>query len=311
MQQINQTAAFTQQACITFPAAKKAVESMNLINGFLFDSSIEDEEDAKIVIGAILTTVFNREINDLKVTSQKIIQPIDSMYHGIRLDAYVTEDKSGKISANVYDVEVEDREADKSDLPKRLRYYNSLSDSRLLESGKSYDTLPNYLSITILSYDPFNAGDIYYEAESVLKTHPNIPYDDGITHIYLYCNGMINDDLDASHGKKLMEVLKYIVSGEKISSENQQVNDLEKVVSKIKKRPEVTKKYMQQWDRERHLVMDAKKEDAIEHIRFCRKLGASDTEIKENLETNFKFSTSTIDELFAQVDAETLASNTK
>lgn len=43
-----------------------------------------------------------------------------------------------------------------------------------------------------------------------------------------------------------MEVLKYIVSGEKISSENQQVNDLEKVVSKIKKRPEVTKKYMQQ-----------------------------------------------------------------
>ena len=108
-----------------------------------------------------------------------------------------------------------------------------------------------------------------------------------------------------------MEVLKYIVSGEKISSENKQVNDLEKVVSKIKKRPEVTKKYMQQWDRERHLVMDAKKEDAIEHIRFCRKLGASDTEIKENLETNFKLSTNTIDELFAQVDAETLASNTK
>jgi hypothetical protein len=145
----------------------------------------------------------------------------------------------------------------KSSLPQRLRYYNSLSDNRLLEASKGYD------------------------------------------------------DLDASHGKRLMEVLKYIVSGEKISSENQQVNDLEKVVSKIKKRPEVTKKYMQQWDRERHLVMDAKKEDAIEHIRFCRKLGASDTEIKENLETNFKLSPSTINELFAQVDSEELETNTK
>ena len=315
MQQINQTAAFTQQTSITFPAAKKAVESMNLINGFLFDSSIEDKDDAKIVIGAILTTVFNREIKDLEVTSQKIIQPIDSMYHGIRLDAYVTEDNSGKISANIYDVEVEDREADKSSLPKRLRYYNTLSDSRLLESGKSYDTLPNFISVTILSYDPFNAGDIYYEAESVLKTHPNIPYKDGITHIYLYCNGKINDDLDASHGKKLMEVLKYIVSGEKVSTENKQVNDLEKVVSKIKKRPEVTKKYMQQWDRERHLVLDAKldtkKEDALNTIRYDRGEGVSDEKIRKRLDSIFKLSPSTIDELFAQVDAEELEPNTK
>ncbi len=311
MTQTNQTAFSTQQSSITYPVAKKAVESMNLINGFLFDSSIEDEEDAKIVIGAILTTVFNREINDLKVTSQKIIQPIDSKYHGIRLDAYVTEDKSGKISANIYDVEVEDREADKSSLPKRLRYYNSLSDSRLLESGNSYDTLPNYISVTILSYDPFNAGDIYYETTSVLKTHPNIPYKDGITHIYLYCNGKINDDLDASHGKKLMEVLKYIVSGEKVSSENKQVNDLEKVVSKIKKRPEVTKKYMQQWDRERHLVMDTKKEDALEVIRFGREDGVSDEKIRNRLETKFELDSNTINELFAKVDADKLYPNSK
>ena len=308
MTQINQTAAFTQQTSISFPAAKKAVESMNLINGFLFDSSIEDEDDAKIVIGAILTTVFNREITDLKVTSQKIIQPIDSMYHGIRLDAYVTEDKSGKISANIYDVEVEDRKADKSSLPKRLRYYNSLSDNRLLESGNSYETLPNYISVTILSYDPFNAGDIYYETTSVLKTHPNIPYKDGITHIYLYCNGKINDDLDASHGKKLMEVLKYIVSGEKVSSENKQVNDLEKVVSKIKKRPEVTKKYMQQWDRERHLVMDTKletkKEAAISAITFNRKHRISDEETKAYIINELGLSESCVDELFSQIDSK-------
>jgi DNA-binding Lrp family transcriptional regulator len=144
-----------------------------------------------------------------------------------------------------------------------------------------------------------------------LKTHPNIPYEDGITHIYLYCNGKINDDLDASHGKRLMEVLKYIVSGEKISSENQQVNDLEKVVSKIKKRPEVTKKYMQQWDRERHLVMDTKKDDAISAIIFNRKHGISDEETKAYIINELGLSESCADELFAQVDAEAVGPNTK
>ena len=57
-----------------------------------------------------------------------------------------------------------------------------------------------------------------------------------------------------------MEVLKYIVSGEKIDASNPDVNNLETVVSKIKKRPEVTKKYMQQWDRERIIAQEAKDE---------------------------------------------------
>lgn len=55
-------------------------------------------------------------------------------------------------------------------------------------------------------------------------------------------------------------MLKYIVSGEKITTSNPEVNNLETVVSKIKKRPEVTKKYMQQWDRERILANEAKDE---------------------------------------------------
>ena len=71
-----------------------------------------------------------------------------------------------------------------------------------------------------------------------------------------------------------MEVLKYIVSGEKISASNPEVNNLETVVSKIKKRPEVTKKYMQQWDRERILVKEAKDEGKEITLigQICKKL---------------------------------------
>ena len=254
----------TQEIGITFADARRAVESMNLIDGFLFDSSIEDEEDAKIVMGAILSTVFNKKIKDIHVTSQKQIQALDTKYHGIRLDAHVTVDEDGELSATIYDVEMENRIADKPSLPKRLRYYNSLIDSRYLESGGDYQNLPDFISITILSYDPFDAGDIYYEANTILTTHPSITYQDGISHIYLYCNGKINKPLSPSHGKHLMEVLKYIVSGEKPSEPNPEVNNLETVVSKIKKRSEVTKKYMQQWDRERIIAMEAREEGRSE-----------------------------------------------
>ncbi len=68
---------------------------------------------------------------------------------------------------------------------------------------------------------------------------------------------------------------------------------------------------MKQWDRERHLVMDTKKDDALEIIRFGREDGNSDEKTRKRLETKFKLSTNTIDELFAQVDAESPEPNTK
>ena len=67
-----------QEIGISYADARKAIESMNLIDGFLFDSSIENEEDAKVVIGAILRTVFDREIKDIQVTAQKQFQAIDT-----------------------------------------------------------------------------------------------------------------------------------------------------------------------------------------------------------------------------------------
>ncbi len=99
-------------------------------------------------------------------------------------------------------------------------------------------------------------------------------------------------------------MLKYIISREKIFSENQLVNALEKVVSKIKKRPEVTKKYMQQWDRERHLVMDTKKEAAASAITFNRKHGISDIETKAYIINELGLSKSCADELFSQIDSK-------
>ena len=320
---------------ITYEQAKKKVSEMNLIDGFLFDSALEDEEDAKLVMKTILETTFNREFADIKVTPQKNFQAVDTQFHGIRLDARIDEVSNEKATATIFDCEMENRPADKKCLPKRMRYYGSLDDNRLLKSGTSYDSLPDYVTIVISSYDPFDAGDIYYQAETILKTHPTIKYNDGLLHIFLYCNGKINDGMDPIYGKKLQEMLKYILSGEKSSSPSIGITNLESIVSKIKTRSEVTKRYMRQWDRERireqeireavtkevtesvtksvtesvtaSVTASTRNNDALELINFGRNHEIPDQDIRERLESGLKLDTDTINSLFAQANNELIS----
>ena len=222
---------------------------------------------------------------------------------------------------------MENRESDRKYLPKRFRYYGALHDVKSFESGKDYDELPNFVSVTILSYDPFLAGDMYYEASTRLLTHPNIVYNDGIRHIYLYCNGKPNFDtldipvkISPEHSKKLKEMLKYIVTGQKPSSPNTDIDAIENIVAKVKNRKEVIGKYMQQWDRElslkrditREVTREVKEDDALKLICFSRKHHIPEEEIRKSLVNDYDFSVSTIDELLAKADTkETKAVITK
>ena len=297
---------------ITEAEARKKVSEMNLINGFLFDSAIENIDDAKIILGAILRTIYNREFNIVEIKNQMSLQALDTGFHGIRFDAHITESSDGSNPiVSIYDIEMEDRPADKKYLPKRLRYYGALHDVKKLDSGKNYDNLPDFVSITILSYDPFDSGDMYYEAKTVLCTHPGIEYKDGLTHIYLYCNGKPNFNspsspikMSASHSKRLIEMLKYIVSGEKPAITNNDIDMIDDIVTKVKHRKEVTTAYMRQWDRELSIKREEKQNNALKLIRFCRKMGVSDDAIKANLREDYDYNNDTIQELFDEIDTE-------
>ena len=316
---------------ITFDEAKKSLASMNLINGFLLDNALEDIDDAKVVMGNILKAIFNRKFIISDVTSQKSYQAIDTAYHGIRFDAYIEEDlESDNLIATVYDVEMENREADRKYLPKRFRYYSALHDVKKLGSGREYDELPNFVSVTILSYDPFLAGDMYYEAGTTLITHPDIEYDDGVRHIYLYCNGRPNfiisnstQDLKTGnsqsasqensdglivispeHSKKLQEMLKYILTGQKPSAPNTDIDAIEDIVARIKNRKEVIDEYMRQWDRELSIKREDREEAALNTIRFGHEDGLTDEKIRNRLKTAYKFTNQTIDDLFTKIEAE-------
>lgn len=293
---------------ITFDEARKRVGDMNLINGFMFDSVLEDKEKGIIVVKGILDTVLDMDVPVEEIQSQKVLTGIDSIYHGIRFDLCIDNEKKEKCNATIYDIEMEDREADKEELPKRGRYYQAVTDSKKLPSGQNYMKLPDYISITILSYDPFGAGDMYYEVSSVITTHPSIEYKDGVKKIYLFGNGKNNIITDKEYGERLQEVLKYIVTGEKRQKPSLVVTQMDEIVSETKKKAEVTKKYMQKWDEIEHIKRDTTKQvrrsDAKELIFYGRSLGDSDENIKKRIADRYDFDDATIKELFDEVASE-------
>lgn len=133
--------------------------------------------------------------------AQKTFSAIDTDLHGIRVDAYIEElPEEGVMNATLYYIEAEKRTADKEALARRSRFYSALMDTQLLPSGTDYRYMKNLVMITILSYDPFDQGEMWYEASASLSSHPDTPYNDGIRRIFLYANGKINEKVLARYG---------------------------------------------------------------------------------------------------------------
>ena len=301
----------SQELHISFAKADREVKAMNLIDGFLFNSVIENEEDAKIVARKILSRILQKELSDIEITSQKVFNGVDTKYHGIRMDVHIKESQEHKkLKATIYDIEVESRPSDRPDIPRRQRYYSAMIDTKALATSEDYRALPEYISITILSYDPFLLGDMYYEARMSLVSHPKsgYSYDDGIVNIFLYANGRVNTD-DPEYGESLKRMLKYIVTGEKPKTPDTDIEALDIIVTRVKSNAEVTREYMKQWDREatlkREVALETKKQDALEIICFGREDGIPDDKIRFLLENRLKLSSDVIDVLFEKVDEPT------
>ncbi len=151
---------------------------------------------------------------------------------------------------------------------------------------------------------------MYYEARSVLISHPEIEYKDGIRHIFLYCKGRSNFDsqdsifkLPPAHSKKLREMLKYIVSGEIPDDKNDSINAINSIVCKVKSREEVTKNYMRQCDLEWSVRHEEKLVMGLKLIKYDRDEQIPRESTRKRL-LCMDISDSDIDDLFAQVDAE-------
>ncbi len=245
----------------------KPLEEMDVIDDFLFTEIMSDEKKGKELCRMIISTVLGREVGEISFTPQKIIPGISERSHGIRMDVYVIEKKEendGKRpDINVYDVEPDKRVSHREGLPKRSRYYGDLIDVQVMKSGIDYELLPDLVMIFILSYDPFGENAMYYEVGNIIKTHPNIPYYDGIRRIFLFVDGELPEGA-GEEKKQLKNLLNYIGHSTEANVTDQNTKKLDDIVRSMKADEETEGRRMKSWDIERDIREESREEGRAE-----------------------------------------------
>ena len=193
----------------------RPLSELNLMDNFLFQTIVSQGEDGVEFCRIILSTILGKTFRKVRVVPQQSILGTDTDRHGIRMDAYV-EDVSdeeellgcsmadAEILPDIYDIEP-NNDYEKETLPKRMRYYQSLIDSKNLEAGMSYSKMPKVVVIVILPYDPFGEDRMVYTIKNQCVEDKGIVYEDGALKIFLYTKGK-----KGNPSQDLVDMLKYI-----------------------------------------------------------------------------------------------------
>lgn len=274
----------TKDNTVTAKHSHRPLEELDLMDDFLFQELLSQEEDGEEFCRILLSTILGKNIRQVRIIPQKNILGIDTSRHGIRMDAYIedTSDENSipgietidaKVTPDIYDIEPNKR-YEKQTLPKRMRYYHGLIDTQLLATNTEYDKLPNIIIIVILPYDPFGKNRMVYTIRNQCEEDTSIPYDDGARKIFLYTKGT-----EGNPGNKLKDMLRYIENTTDENVTNQDIDTIHQFVKKVKHRREVGISYMKSWELERIYREEGRKE-ALEQgtsalIKTCREFQMS------------------------------------
>jgi len=140
------------------------------------------------------------------------------------------------------------QEKRKADLAKRSRYYQSLTDTSLLEPGiPNYNLLNNSYIVMIMPFDLFGYGKYVYTFEAYCKEVPECRLKDGATRIFLNIHG--TNDSEVS--KELISFLHYLentTDEQATLSGSKRIRQIHDRVCKVKHNEETGVKYMQAWE---------------------------------------------------------------
>lgn len=287
----------------------KPLQELNLIDGFLFAVSTEDPQNAEFIAKLIIERATGKRVKDITVVQEKSLLGLDVYYHGIRMDLYVTEYENDNV-ISVYDIEPNRYGVD--ELPKRSRFSQALTDAKLLKTGEEYNKMPEYLSIWILTEDPFGKNQMLYSVKNHVEGFPEIVYNDGVQKLFLYVGGELGGE------KPLKDLLRYFLKSDKEHALDEGIEQLHTIVENVKGNRKVGEQYMTLQDMINYEKAEARREareeglaegraeglaegraeglaeglleNITKTIRVCRNLGASNEQIVDNLVSEFKVS---------------------
>lgn len=216
---------------------RRRIEELSLIDDFMFTEASVDKDTAQILLRLIIKRATGLSVGKLVIESQKTINGMDTDRHGIRLDVAVGEiETEGGRTVQLFDIEPNNIESE--ELPRRSRYYEALTDVKVLESGNAYDKIPDLWMIWILPYDPFNMNHMIYSVKNRVEEFPEIDYNDGVRKLFLYTGGT-NGGTEA-----LKNLLAYMQNSIVENAVDEELKELHSNVERLKGKKEIGVKYM-------------------------------------------------------------------
>ncbi len=214
----------------------RKLSELSLIDDYLFGLFIQ-ENDSDELIREMLEIMLDKKIKSIKFADNQHTILNDTDKKGIRLDAIVV-DNDGVI----YNVEVQT--ANLKNLPKRMRYYQSLIDRENMPSGEiDYNKLSKTIIIFVAGFDVFGKGLYRYSFKNICMEDSSIALGDGTEKIVLNTRGICPD----SASKELIELLKYFQNSTEDTantSESGFVRKLDRKLEPIKNSPKFGGAYM-------------------------------------------------------------------
>lgn len=238
----------------------RELKELDLLDDFLFQEMISNPETGEEFCRILLRVILGREIRKVKITPQRVIQGHNRKEHGVRLDAYIEDISEEELMGNerglnaevvqqgdIYDIEP-NKVKEKKRLPRKMRYYHGLIDTKLLKTGIDYEKLPRVFIIMILPYDPFDKNRMVYTIKNQCVEDREVFYEDGAVKLFLYTKGT-----EGNPSQNLINMLKYIEKSTADHIINPDIRRVDELVREIKENEEVGVAYMKSWEREEYI----------------------------------------------------------
>jgi predicted transposase/invertase (TIGR01784 family) len=213
---------------------QKNLEELTLLDDYMFAHVMRETRYLKPLLEYILQIkIVSIQLIDTQKTEKEGYNS-----KGIRLDVYVM-DENGV----VYNIEMQS--SNKYNLPKRLRYYQSVMDVHILKPGDDYRKLNKTYVIFICNYDPFGVGQYVYTFENICREVPGLPLMDEAYKVIVNTKGLYGNI-----SGELKEFISYLDGGRITGAYSR---ELDNAVRAIKDSEERRLEYMLLWVRDNEM----------------------------------------------------------
>lgn len=215
---------------------KRKLKDLNLLDKFLFDEAMEDEENKNMK--TLLDIILGQDTH-LKQPPQTEKECRSSFEkRQIRLDVYTVDEDDV-----VYDTEPQ--KTNTKNLPKRSRLYQGMIDSRLLPPGCiDFNLLNPVVIIMIMPFDLFGYELYRYTFKMQCEEVPEMELGDDATRIFLNSHGKHPELVS----RELIELLEYMEKSTDAvveECESERIHQMHERVNRLKSSKEMEIKFMQ------------------------------------------------------------------